>query len=52
MVKRLLDEHVSGVADWHDQLWNLLMLERWHQMFIDERPSVDRRANGLVLSTA
>jgi asparagine synthase (glutamine-hydrolysing) len=52
MVKRLLDEHVNHVADWHDQLWNLLMLERWHQMFIDERPSIDRRNSGLVLSTA
>ena len=52
MVKRLLDEHVSGVADWSDQLWNLLMLERWHQMFIDERPPIQRRDIGLALSTA
>jgi asparagine synthase (glutamine-hydrolysing) len=52
MVKRLLDEHVTNVADWHDQLWNLLMLERWHQMFIDERPPIHRRDIGLALSTA
>jgi len=39
MVQRLLDEHVAGIAQWQDQLWNLLMLERWHQMFIDRRPS-------------
>jgi hypothetical protein len=39
MVQRLLDEHVAGIADWDDQLWNLVMLERWHQMFIDARPA-------------
>jgi asparagine synthase (glutamine-hydrolysing) len=40
MVKRLLDEHVRGIAQWHDHLWNLLMLERWQQMFVDRRPVV------------
>ena len=34
-VQRMLDEHTRGVAEWHDQLWNLLMLERWHQVFVD-----------------
>ncbi len=38
-VERLFDEHVRGVATWHDQLWNLLMLELWHQMFIDRQPA-------------
>jgi asparagine synthase (glutamine-hydrolysing) len=38
-VRRLLDEHVSGIRDWSDQLWNLLMLESWHRTFIDERPA-------------
>lgn len=35
-VKRLLDEHCARRANWHYQLWNLLMLELWHRMFIDE----------------
>jgi asparagine synthase (glutamine-hydrolysing) len=37
-VRRLLEEHWSGAASWHNQLWTLLMLESWHRMFIDERP--------------
>jgi len=37
VVQRLLDEHVQGIRNWHLQLWNLMMLELWHQMFIDAR---------------
>ena len=37
-VRRLLEEHWRGVAEWQDQLWTLLMLESWHRMFIDARP--------------
>ena len=38
-VRRLLEEHWRGAEEWHNQLWSLLMLESWHRMFIDERPS-------------
>jgi asparagine synthase (glutamine-hydrolysing) len=37
-VRALVDEHVSGRRDRHPQLWSLLMLELWHQTFIDRRP--------------
>jgi asparagine synthase (glutamine-hydrolysing) len=37
-VRRLLWEHERGTATWHYQIWNLLMLESWFRMFIDERP--------------
>jgi asparagine synthase (glutamine-hydrolysing) len=38
-VQRLLEEHWRGAGEWHNQLWSLLMLESWHRMFIDERPT-------------
>jgi asparagine synthase (glutamine-hydrolysing) len=34
-VRRMLDEHMQGKAGWHYLLWNLLMLELWHQTYID-----------------
>jgi len=37
VVRRLLDEHGSGRAEWHPQLWSLLVLELWFQRFIDRR---------------
>jgi asparagine synthase (glutamine-hydrolysing) len=38
-VERLLQEHWRGAAEWQDQLWSLLMLESWHRMFVDARPT-------------
>ena len=38
-VRRMLDEHAAGTARWHAQLWTLLMLELWLQMYIDGVPS-------------
>ena len=38
VVERLFAEHETGARRWHLQLWNLLMLELWFQMFIDVRP--------------
>ena len=35
-IRSMLDEHCQGVRLWHSPLWNLLMLESWHQMFIDQ----------------
>jgi asparagine synthase (glutamine-hydrolysing) len=37
VVTRLVEEHVNGIRDWHYQLWNLLMLELWHQTYVDAR---------------
>jgi len=36
-VKRILDQHTSGQWNWQYHIWNLLMLELWHRMFIDEK---------------
>ena len=34
-IRKILDEHVSGKWNWQNHIWNLLMLELWHRMFID-----------------
>jgi asparagine synthase (glutamine-hydrolysing) len=38
-VEQMLAEHTAGRRSWHLQLWNLVMLELWHRMFIDTRPA-------------
>ena len=34
-VEKMLAEHQSSQRNWQYLIWNLLMLELWHQMFID-----------------
>ena len=34
-INKILDEHTSGKWNWQNHIWNLLMLELWHVMFID-----------------
>jgi asparagine synthase (glutamine-hydrolysing) len=34
-IKQMLDEHSQSYRNWHFLLWNLLILELWHRMFID-----------------
>jgi asparagine synthase (glutamine-hydrolysing) len=43
--ERLLQEHETGQRNWHYQLWNLLVLELWHQTFIDGRVSAMRETS-------
>ena len=53
VVRRLLDEHRRGLNLWQKQLWNLVMLEMWHRMFIDQRPSgVAAAVNAVRITTA
>ncbi len=39
VIEAMLREHEAGTRHWHHQLWNLLIFELWHRMFIDERPA-------------
>ena len=39
VVRRYLDEHVSGRTHHHPRLWSLLMLELWHRRFLDGDPA-------------
>jgi len=34
-VEKLLQEHQAMQSNWQYLIWNLMMLELWHQMFID-----------------
>jgi len=47
-VERMLDEHAAGRFEWHTQLWTLLMLELWLQMYIDRVPTAPPRPRSLV----
>ena len=38
VVERLIDEHVGRERDNSNQLWALIQLELWLQMFVDARP--------------
>ncbi len=35
-IEQMLERHQKGGESWHYMIWNLLMLELWHQMFIDK----------------
>jgi asparagine synthase (glutamine-hydrolysing) len=35
VVKRMIEWHVNGKADYAHQLWTLLALEMWFQLLID-----------------
>jgi len=35
-VRRMVDDHTGNRRDYSHQLWTLLMLELWHQEFIDQ----------------
>jgi asparagine synthase (glutamine-hydrolysing) len=52
-VEDLLRAHVSRERAGHYQIWNLLMLESWFRMFIDERPRLAHRVTSpLLVSSA
>ncbi len=34
-IEQLIEEHTKGRKQWQYLLWNLLMLELWHRVFID-----------------
>ncbi len=49
-IQQLIDEHIAGTHQRHYLLWNLLMLELWHQTFIDAaaQPRAGSATAGLV----
>jgi len=52
-VHHLVREHVTGKADYSFQLWNLLMLELWHQEFVDAcAPAVNQTHMGSLVGDA
>jgi len=51
-VRRLVEEHCCGVRSWHEQMWNLLMLELWHREFIDDNQATLGLSSVDVLATS
>jgi asparagine synthase (glutamine-hydrolysing) len=43
-VRRVVHEHVKGVHDHHKILWRLIVLEEWHQQFVDRNGLAARPA--------
>ncbi len=39
-VREMVDAHMAGTDRFKYILWDLLMLERWHRVFIDEKPAI------------
>jgi asparagine synthase (glutamine-hydrolysing) len=37
-VRRILDEHLAGRRDHSLRLWQLVVFERWHDLYVDRRP--------------
>jgi asparagine synthase (glutamine-hydrolysing) len=56
-VRRVVNEHVNGTRDHAFRLWQLVVLERWHQQYVDPfsgsfLPLVARVAQGSSPATA
>jgi asparagine synthase (glutamine-hydrolysing) len=43
-VRHMVGAHMSGSNAYQYVLWDLLMLERWHAVFIDRRPALETHA--------
>ena len=54
VVRRYIDEHRSGAEDWSMQIWQLLTLEIWMQLFLDggARAFAERQIDAPQLSLA
>src|SRR4029077_6985191 len=36
-VRRIVDEHLSGKRDHTLRLWQLVVFEKWHQLYVDRK---------------
>jgi asparagine synthase (glutamine-hydrolysing) len=50
-VRKLVDDHISGKRDHTLRLWQLVVLEKWHQLYVDRHdPQVSAERNPLTTS--
>ena len=47
-VRRILAEHFTGVHDWGEQLWTLLVLEVWARLALDRTLERDEQMDALL----
>src|SRR5260370_29429275 len=49
-VRNMVRTHMSGSNEFQYILWDMLMLERWHRIFIDQQVMVRALGNPVTLS--
>jgi asparagine synthase (glutamine-hydrolysing) len=48
-VRRLIEDHVAGRRDHTLRLWQLVVFERWHRLYVDRQPAQSERPQAAAI---